>query len=85
MSSEGLTITKNKITKIALEKTKCKELSNLFTGATAVAFSDDAIISARILSKFAKTNERRLQKVLGVRGSGKDDLFTSESRPQRRS
>ena len=49
------TITKNRITKIALEKTKCKELSNLFTGATAVAFSDDAIISARILSKFAKT------------------------------
>ena len=31
------TITKNRITKIALEKTKCKELSNLFTGATAVA------------------------------------------------
>ena len=51
------TITKNRITKIALEKTKCKDLMNLFTGATAVAFSDDAIISARILSKFAKTNE----------------------------
>ena len=50
-------ITKNRITKLALEKTKCKELSNLFSGATAVAFSDDAIISARILSKFAKTNE----------------------------
>ena len=31
------TITKNRITKIALEKTKCKELSSLFTGATAVA------------------------------------------------
>ena len=30
-------ITKNRITKLALEKTKCKELSNLFTGATAVA------------------------------------------------
>ena len=50
-------ITKNRITRLALEKTKCKELSNLFTGATAVAFSDDAIISARILSKFAKENE----------------------------
>ena len=35
------TITKNRITKIALEKTKCKDLSSLFTGATAVAFSDD--------------------------------------------
>ena len=28
-------ITKNRITKLALEKTKCKELSNLFTGPTA--------------------------------------------------
>tara|TARA_B100000902_G_scaffold334891_1_gene334283 strand:- start:32 stop:550 length:519 start_codon:yes stop_codon:yes gene_type:complete len=50
-------ITKNRITKIALEKTKCKDLSNLFTGPTAVAFGEDAIMSARILSKFAKDNE----------------------------
>ena len=49
--------TKNRITKLALEKTKCKDLSNLFVGPTAVAFGDDAIISARILSKFAKDNE----------------------------
>ena len=61
-------ITNNRITKLALEKTKCKELSNLFTGATAVAFSDDAIISARILSKFAKTNEN-LKLLGGVMGS----------------
>jgi large subunit ribosomal protein L10 len=61
------TITKNRITKIALEKTKCKELSNLFTGATAVAFSDDGIISARILSKFAKTNEN-LKLLGGIMG-----------------
>ena len=50
-------ITKNRITKLALEKTKCKNLSNLFTGPTAVAFGEDAIMSARILSKFAKDNE----------------------------
>ena len=50
-------ITKNRITKLALEKTKCKELSELFTGPTAVAFGEDAIMSARILSKFAKNNE----------------------------
>ena len=62
------TITKNRITKIALENTKCKELSNLFTGATAVAFSDDAIISARILSKFAKTNES-LKLLGGIMGN----------------
>ena len=50
-------ITKNRITKLALEKTKCKELSDLFTGPTAVAFGEDAIMSARILSKFAKDND----------------------------
>ncbi len=50
-------ITKNRITKLALEKTRCKDLASLFTGPTAVAFGEDAIISARILSKFAKDNE----------------------------
>ena len=50
-------ITKNRITKLAIEKTRCKDLAGLFTGPTAVAFGEDAIISARILSKFAKDNE----------------------------
>ena len=50
-------ITKNRITKLAIEKTKCKDLSNLFNGPTAVAFGEDAIMSARILAKFAKDNE----------------------------
>ena len=60
-------ITKNRITKLALEKTKCKDLSNLFTGPTAVAFSSDAIISARILSKFSKDNEN-LKLLGGIMG-----------------
>ena len=50
-------VTKNRITKLALEGTKFKKLENLFTGPTAVAFSDDAISSAKILTKFAKTNK----------------------------
>ena len=49
-------ITKNRITKLALQDTKYKKLENLFNGPTAVAFSDDAITSAKILTKFAKTN-----------------------------
>jgi large subunit ribosomal protein L10 len=61
-------ITKNRITKLAIEKTKCKDISNLFKGATAVAFSDDAIISARILSKFAKENEN-LKLLGGIMGN----------------
>jgi len=58
-----LKITKNRITKLALEKTRCKDLSNLFTGPTAVALSQDAIISAKILTKFSKDNENL--KILG--------------------
>ena len=56
-------ITKNRITKLALEKTKCKELSELFSGPTAVALSKDAITSAKILTKFSKENENL--KILG--------------------
>ena len=56
-------ITKNRITKIALEKSRCKDLSNLFTGPTAVALSKDAISSAKILTKFSKENENL--KILG--------------------
>jgi len=60
-------ITKNRITKLALENTKCKDLVNLFTGPTAVAFGKDAILSARILSKFAKNNEN-LKLLGGIMG-----------------
>ena len=48
-------ITKNRITKLALGDSKFKKLENLFSGPTAVAFSEDAITSAKILTKFAKT------------------------------
>ena len=56
-------ITKNRITKLALEKTRCKELSKLFTGPTAVALSSDAITSAKILTSFSKENTNL--KILG--------------------
>ena len=49
-------ITKNRITKLALEKTRCKNLADLFKGPTAVALSKDAITSAKILTKFSKEN-----------------------------
>ena len=56
-------VTKNRITKLAIEKTKCKNLSNLFSGPTAVALSEDAITSAKILTKFSKDHENL--KILG--------------------
>jgi len=49
-------ITKNRITKLALEGSKFKKIENLLSGPTAIAFSQDAITSAKILTKFAKKN-----------------------------
>ena len=37
-------ITKNRITKLALQKTRCKDLSELFSGPTAVALSKDCLL-----------------------------------------
>ncbi len=48
-------VTKNKITKIALKDTKYEELEKFFTGPTAAAISSDPIMSAKILSKYAKS------------------------------
>ena len=56
-------ITKNRITKLALEKTRCKDLTSLFNGPTAVALSKDAITTAKILTKFSKENQNL--KILG--------------------
>ena len=56
-------ITKNRITKLALKNSKCKDLENLFNGPTAVALSEDAITSAKILTKFSKENKNL--KILG--------------------
>ena len=47
-------ITKNRITKLALKETKCKDLEKFFTGPTAAAISSDPIMSAKILAKYAK-------------------------------
>ena len=56
-------ITKNRITKLALKDTKCKDIADLFSGPTAVALSKDAISSAKILTKFSKDNQNL--KILG--------------------
>ena len=67
-------ITKNRITKLALEGSKFKKLENLFTGPTAVAFSEDAITSAKILTKFAKSNSNL--KIIG--GIMEDEPLSEE-------
>jgi len=53
---------------------KCKKLENLFSGPTAVAFSNDAITSAKILTKFAKSNSNL--KIIG--GIMEEEPLTAE-------
>jgi large subunit ribosomal protein L10 len=51
-------ITKNRITKLAVKETQLKELEKFFAGPTATAISSDPFLSARILTKFAKSNDK---------------------------
>ncbi|MDA9663414.1 50S ribosomal protein L10 [Candidatus Pelagibacter sp.] len=71
-------ITKNRITKLALANSKCKDLTNLFTGPTAVALSKDAISSAKILTNFAKENSN-LKILGGIMGNDILDLAGVEN------
>ena len=51
-------ITKNRITKIAIKDTPVKDLEKFYTGPTATAMSSDAITTAKILTKFAKSHTK---------------------------
>ena len=56
-------VTKNRLTRRALEGTKYQPLKNLFTGPTAIAYSDDPVAAAKAAVNFAKDNEKLI--VLG--------------------
>lgn len=56
-------VTKNRLTKLALNGTKCDPLAQFFAGPTAIAYSDDPVAAARVSVEFAKENEKLI--VLG--------------------
>ena len=76
-------ITKNRMTKLALKDTKCKDIIDLFTGPTAVALSKDAISSAKILDKFSKANKnlRILGGVMGDKILQQEDVLEIATLP----
>ncbi len=51
-------VTKNRLTRLALEGTKFAHLSDLFKGPTGIAYSDDPVAAARIAVKFAEGNDK---------------------------
>ncbi len=51
-------VTKNRLTKLALEGTKCESIAHLFTGPTAIAYSDDPVAAAKVSIEYAKKNDK---------------------------
>jgi large subunit ribosomal protein L10 len=56
----GFKVTKNRLARRALEGTKFEQLSSLFKGPTAIAFSRDPVAAAKVAVEFAKKNEKLL-------------------------
>ena len=50
-------VTKNRLTKLALEQTQFKNLADLFTGPTAIAYSEDPVAPAKVAVSFDKKLE----------------------------
>ena len=51
-------VTKNRLTKLALEQTRFKVIADLFTGPTAIAYSDDPVAPAKVAVSFEKKLEK---------------------------
>jgi large subunit ribosomal protein L10 len=56
-------VTKNRLTRLALKDTKFEALSDMFTGPTAIAYSDDPVAAAKVAVNYAKENDKLI--VLG--------------------
>ena len=50
-------VTKNRLTKLALEDTQFKSLADLFSGPTAIAYSEDPVAPAKVAVSFEKKIE----------------------------
>ena len=52
-------VTKNRLTKLAIAETQFKDISDLFNGPTAIAYSADPIAPAKVAVSFEKKFESR--------------------------
>ena len=50
-------VTKNRLTKLAIAETNFRDISDLFKGPTAIAYSDDPIAPAKVAVNFEKKFE----------------------------
>ena len=64
-------VTKNRLAKRAIEGTPYSGLSDMFTGPTAIAYSDDPVAAAKATVAYAKKND----KLIVVGGAMGDNLL----------
>lgn len=70
-------VTKNRLARLALKDTRFQALSPLFSGPTAIAYSEDPVAAAKVAVEFARHNDKltiiggglgeRVLDVVGVR------------------
>ena len=54
----GYKVTKNRLAKLALAGTTYEQISDLFNGPTAIAFSADPVAAARVAVNYSKENDK---------------------------
>lgn len=57
-SGAGLKVAKNRLVKLALKDTEFDGIAEHLKGPTALAYSKDPVAAAKVLSEFAKDNEK---------------------------
>lgn len=61
-------VTKNRLAKLAIDGTEFASIGDLLTGPTAIAYSDDPVAAPKVISAFAKKNDKL--KIIGGGYSG---------------
>ena len=54
----GFKVAKNKLSQLALAGTPFEQISTMFVGPTAIAYSSDPVAVAKVLTEFAKANDK---------------------------
>lgn len=70
----GYKVTKNRLAKLALAGTTYEQISDLFNGPTAIAFSADPVSAARVAVNYSKENDK-----LVVIGGAMGDTLLDEN------
>ncbi|MCK5296940.1 MAG: 50S ribosomal protein L10 [Alphaproteobacteria bacterium] len=67
-------VTQNRLTRLALKGTEYENLSDLFTGPTAIAYSDDPVAAAKVAVSFAKKNDKLI-----IQGAAMGDMVLDDA------